>query len=603
MKNISLYRKYRPSNLAEIVGQDIIKTILKNTIKKNRIFHSYIFSGSYGIGKTSIARIFAKMVNCLKNIDGDCCNNCDNCNLINNSITGDIIEIDAASNNGVEDMREIINSVYYLPQNLIKKIFIIDEAHMLTSNAWNALLKTLEEPPKHIIFIFATTDVCKIPLNIISRSQRFDFNKLSFEEILKMINDIIKKENYEIDQDSVKLLVKIANGSMRDAISMLDQVVNFNLENEDISVDNILKIFGLASIDIKIDIIVNISLKNFDFLISTFNDLEKKGVNFLNLQKEILEILVDKIIYNKTRTASLLKILNAKNVESINISSDLLYKMVDILECGYSEIKNNFDEKFFFEVSIWKCVSLFEDKLEDKQTKKVNDKIIHENTNINSLDNKLDKQNNNIPILDSIDELQNDFSEIKKNEFIEAPFYELIDIELNDEEDKYCSLEKEPSVDETQEYDIEENIFFQIAFNNKKEQIEKISSILEKIKSNRYKEKPISEFICDAKKVLLASNNAIVLLFSNELKAKNLNRINKEKEFLQFINKKFDKIYYIIGIYQDLSKLRNKFVELKSSGVRYDDYQLEELEVIIKKTPSIKEIALDIFKDEIKGEN
>ena len=223
MKYQTLYRKYRPKQFRYVYGQDTIVKTLKNTIKNEKINHAYLFTGPKGTGKTSCAKLFAKTINCLNNKDGDACNECSNCISFNENSNPDIIEIDAASNNGVDEIREIRSKVNLAPAVSKYKIYIIDEVHMLSIGAFNALLKTLEEPPNHIIFILATTEPQKLPNTVISRCQRYDFkniNEHSMRECLKRICDL---EKINITDDSLDLIINNSNGGMRDAIGMLDQ--------------------------------------------------------------------------------------------------------------------------------------------------------------------------------------------------------------------------------------------------------------------------------------------------------------------------------------------------------------------------------------------
>ena len=212
----SLYRKYRPQNFDEIVGQERVVEIIKNQIKLNKIGHAYLFTGVRGTGKTSIAKIFAKAINCTNNKDGNPCLECKECLSISEGTNVDIIEMDAASNNGVDDIRLIKEQTDFLPTNLKYKVYIIDEVHMLSSGAFNALLKTLEEPPEHVKFILATTEPQKLPATIISRCQRFEFMRISEEKIMKRLHKIANETNIDIDDDALVLIANLANGSMRD---------------------------------------------------------------------------------------------------------------------------------------------------------------------------------------------------------------------------------------------------------------------------------------------------------------------------------------------------------------------------------------------------
>ena len=224
----ALYRKYRPSTFEDVIGQDVIVKTLKNEISNNHISHAYLFTGPRGTGKTSIAKILAKTVNC-EHLNGfQPCEVCVSCTQINNRQTTDIFEIDAASNNGVDEIRELKSKVNLVPSTSKYKVYIIDEVHMLTTGAFNALLKTLEEPPSHIIFILATTDPHKIPSTILSRCQRFDFKKISDKKIVERLKYIVKKEKINIEEDALYEIARLSDGGMRDSISMLDQVLAFS---------------------------------------------------------------------------------------------------------------------------------------------------------------------------------------------------------------------------------------------------------------------------------------------------------------------------------------------------------------------------------------
>ena len=230
----ALYRKYRPTNFDEVVGQTHIIQTLKNAIVQNRIAHAYLFCGPRGTGKTSIAKIFAKTLNCTNNQDAPC-GVCENCKMAANGSHPDIIEIDAASNNGVDEVRNLIDKVKYAPMQGKYKIYIIDEVHMMTSGAFNALLKTIEEPPAHVIFIFATTEPNKVLPTIISRCQRFDFNKVSMHDIKYRLSVVCKNEGIEIDENGLTLIAQLADGGMRDALSILDQCVAYCSSHIDVN--------------------------------------------------------------------------------------------------------------------------------------------------------------------------------------------------------------------------------------------------------------------------------------------------------------------------------------------------------------------------------
>ena len=225
----ALYRKWRPTAFSDVKGQDHIVTTLRNQIKSDRIGHAYLFCGTRGTGKTTIAKIFAKAVNCEHPIDGNPCGECPACKAIAAGTSMNVIEIDAASNNGVDNIREIRDEVQYSPTEGKYKVYIIDEVHMLSIGAFNALLKTLEEPPSYVIFILATTEAHKIPITILSRCQRYDFHRISIETISDRLSELMKAENINVEERAIRYIAKAADGSMRDALSLIDQCIAFYL--------------------------------------------------------------------------------------------------------------------------------------------------------------------------------------------------------------------------------------------------------------------------------------------------------------------------------------------------------------------------------------
>ena len=254
MSYLALYRKYRPIKFNDIYGQEEIVTVLKNAIMRNKVSHAYLFSGPRGTGKTTIAKIIARLVNCENPIDGDACGKCYSClNFLNSS---DIVEIDAASNNGVDEIRELRDKINLVPTSSKYKVYIIDEVHMLTNQAFNALLKTLEEPPSHVIFILATTEPHKIPLTIASRCQKFRFSKISDDKIVDRLKEISKNENISISDDALFEIARISDGGMRDAINMLDQLVAFT--NSKITLEDIYAVNGTVSYSNLFDLLKNI---------------------------------------------------------------------------------------------------------------------------------------------------------------------------------------------------------------------------------------------------------------------------------------------------------------------------------------------------------
>jgi DNA polymerase-3 subunit gamma/tau len=328
MSYISLYRKYRPKSFQEITGQEIIVRTLTNSIKLNKVGHAYIFAGPKGIGKTTIAKIFAKAVNCLHPIDGDACNQCTNCQIINSNQTTDVLELDAASNNGVDEVRAIIDGVRFLPTSLNKKVYIIDEAHMLTTQAWNAMLKTIEEAPNHVIFIFATTEMHKIPATILSRAQHFLFSRLTNQQLSNMLLDVAKKEQISIDKEAVNKIISLADGSARDTLSILEQMAMYT--SNQITVNDVINVFGLVDLDNKIKLINLILKRDTNTIMQLLDEYAQNGINFAQLANDLTGILIDKLIYLQTKNFAILKQLNDQNVNLININENACIKLINV---------------------------------------------------------------------------------------------------------------------------------------------------------------------------------------------------------------------------------------------------------------------------------
>ena len=249
MSYTALYRKFRPDNFDDVKGQDHIVTTLTNQIKHNRIGHAYLFCGTRGTGKTTVAKILAKAVNCQHPVNGSPCGECDMCKAIQAGTSMNVIEIDAASNNGVDNIREIREEVAYRPTEGNYKVYIIDEVHMLSTGAFNALLKTLEEPPSYVIFILATTEAHKIPITILSRCQRYDFHRITIDTIAERLDELLKIEGVEAEEKAVRYVAKAGDGSMRDALSLLDQCIAFYL-GQTLTYDKVLEVLGAVDTEV-----------------------------------------------------------------------------------------------------------------------------------------------------------------------------------------------------------------------------------------------------------------------------------------------------------------------------------------------------------------
>lgn len=285
MSYTALYRKFRPTEFGDVKGQEHIVTTLQNQIRADRIGHAYLFCGTRGTGKTTAAKIFARAVNCEHPVDGSPCGECAMCRSIAAGTSMNVIEIDAASNNGVDNIREIKEEVTYRPTEGRYKVYIIDEVHMLSSGAFNALLKTLEEPPEYVIFILATTEVHKIPVTIMSRCQHYDFRRITIETISDRLLELMRAEQVEVEEKAIRYIAKAADGSMRDALSLLDQCIAFYL-GQKLTYDNVLEVLGAVDTDVFSRLLRNLIGRNVPAVLDTVEELVMQG-------RELLQLSVD----------------------------------------------------------------------------------------------------------------------------------------------------------------------------------------------------------------------------------------------------------------------------------------------------------------------
>ena len=337
MSYTALYRKFRPLSFGEMVGQEHITQTLKNQIIAGRVGHAYLFNGGRGTGKTSAAKILARAINCLNPKDGEPCNECEICKAaINGSLT-DVVEMDAASNNSVEDIRSIREEVNFLPTLAKYRIYIIDEVHMLSTGAFNALLKTLEEPPEHVKFILATTEPQKLPATILSRCQRFDFKKISNENIIKRLNIVCKESQIDITPEALKIIASLSDGAMRDALSILERCVQDG--NNQIDENRVKELVGIPKLTFIHKITKAIIEYDVDTCLMVIQEVIEDGKDLTNLLWEIIKYVKDILLYKTSRTEG---IYNKEEIEQIsqlanNVSKERLIKLVYTL----SEIENN----------------------------------------------------------------------------------------------------------------------------------------------------------------------------------------------------------------------------------------------------------------------
>ncbi|MDD3392050.1 MAG: DNA polymerase III subunit gamma/tau [Bacilli bacterium] len=531
----TLYRKYRPNNFDEVIGQNIIIKTLKNAIKKKQISHAYLFAGPRGTGKTSVAKIFAKTINCENLKNENPCNLCVNCTQIINKQNTDIIEIDAASNNGIDEIRELKNKVNLVPTYGKYKVYIIDEVHMLTVGAFNALLKTLEEPPTHTIFILATTDPHKIPATIISRCQRFDFKKISINEIEKQIENICNKESIQIEEDASLEIATLADGGLRDAIGILDQAyayANFKITKQDIYDIN-----GLISEEEIKNILLLIAKKQIKIVYEKIDDYNNNGKSMLKLSEKIIELFKNVMVYNisNDKNNNLYdEILEYYTIDQIN---KIIFDIIEIM----SKSKYYTDFKIVVEMIILKLYLL------------------------------VDKYNNN-----------NNKTEVINTEN-EKPLLKKTSSEINEQNREKSKIEKE---------DYEQIKKYQnIRINNTLSRVNKreIAQLKDKIKDvysyvlqSDYSK--AASLLIDGK-IKAASEEHIVFVYNTKLEVEDflINIENIEKLLIEILQKK----YKVIAIDQPSWEIIRRDFNNKTKTFVYDDTE-DKLNNIIKKINSKK---------------
>lgn len=540
MAYTALYRKYRPTNFSSIVGQDVIVDILKNSIINNKVSHAYLFTGPRGTGKTSTAKILAHAVNCL-NFTNDICGECSICKSLDLN-DSDIVEIDAASNNGVDEIRSLRDNVNLMPAFCKYKIYIIDEVHMLSTGAFNALLKTLEEPPSHVIFILATTEPNKIPLTILSRCQRFDFNKINMNDLISRLKYIVNEEGRVVSDNILEQIAKISDGGLRDAINLLDQVLS--LPDENINIDEVEKLSGKISTQSVYDLfsyIINndlVSILNF----STY--MFDNGKNYKDLADSMLSFLRD--ISINTEVPNYFDKSYSELLSKNSISFNNLIKMSSIINELSKELKNSNNQKMLFEIYVFQMCNIlnYVDKVEVINTSMNNKK----NVNI-----KNDK-NENINIETNQNLIDSDLKDIRINNVFAGANKEI----LNSVNSKY--------------YLINDYI------SNKKYNMVSI--------------------LLSSGRIVVASDKYLLFSFENKSDVLKFDSIYKQIE--QFLKKIYDESYKIVAVSdKEWVEMKNNYINNIKNKISYvfieeNDVKLEMSE----NSNALENSALNIFGED-----
>ena len=538
-----LYRKYRPHDFDSLVGQEYTKKLLKNSVINNKFAHAYIFTGPRGTGKTSSAKIFAKAINCLHPIDGNPCNKCQNC--VNFESSPDIIELDAASNNGVDDIREIINNVRLAPSSMKIKVYIIDEFHMLSTSAFNALLLTLEEPPKDVVFILATTDIQSVPITVLSRCQRFDFKPISIQDIENRLKFVCGEENLKVTDDAIKEIAMMSNGGLRDALSILDQVAG---NGEEIDIQDVIANFGGIS-NKKINQLLSYYENNsVAELIDYINEIKNDGID--------IKVLIDKII---TKIKSVLIDIKLDNYNG-KLDFDNLYNLVFELNKLLTGERNGANYYDLLEIVFLKYINYFPgNNFVDKNIVKLTDSK-KESTIIKRIE---EKPKISAPAIEQTIISQENKLE-KKNKVVDFD----IDVRIN-------------------------NTFV----NAKKDYLNNIKSkwndfVIYESNTN----KAMISYLADTNIVAASDKYAILtnnLDITNDLINQNIKSL--EKDFNLFFNGN----YYLVAVSpKKWEQERNKYINNIKNGYKYE---IIDNDIIIKENKSeLEKIASEIFGNNYK---
>ncbi len=570
----ALYRTYRPSTFDSVAGQGHVVKTLQNAIKENKIAHAYLFCGPRGTGKTSMARLFAKALNCEEGF-GHQCNKCANCLSLMEGSHPDVIELDAASNRGIDDIRDLISKVKYAPTLGRYKVYIIDEVHMMTNEAFNALLKTLEEPPANVVFILCTTEPYKLMPTILSRVQRYDFSKVSDTDLLNNLKMIVAKEGVFASEDALKLIVSLSDGGVRDSLSMLDQAIAYS--GNELTLDKVQDLYGLTSIEEKLELLNLVTSSNVKGFMDKLDSFISHGIDIKRLTSDLIDICKDILIYQNTLDTSILKSLNEAQVKSLNISKDNVLKMLNILLETYSQYRYVSNINSLIEIALL--------KISAECNKKVEEKVIIKEVPVQVLKKEEVNPTTQVVLPKKEEPKTNIIEEIKQ----EVPHHQELEI-LDIPTPKVSSNGINPLVDEGSEYVLseEETLNFMLQGNRiEKERIKTLWSNLSLYLSSE----SLGQYAACLKECTLGilSKNVLVLVAKFKNIATKISILENQKGFSKLVELITGNKYVILVLTsQDCALRITKFTNLKQANklptIVNIEYSFDEENLEIRKT-------------------